>query len=388
MKTQTVCADIDKYCHFLGDKGAFMLFKINTDGLSLSAVKSDWHPTELDLETLLVARPGLVARPESKDDPAQILSEAVFGEPLLLVSNQIRTRTGKRADILALDRLGNAVIVELKRDAGQLGVETQALQYLADFSAYRGEAFLHKFASNDAHRGAVLGFLGDEARIEDINRGSRIILVARAFDETLYSLGEWFSSKGVAFRCVTYNPFRAGAERYVSFSVACDRAPESLFRIKFSSTYREPGVYWHNIASVDESWWRYLVDAGQIPACFDDSPGDQGEKLLTSYVPGDVVIAYATGFGAVGWGEVVPGNGYKLLKGGDDGDVLLGKCLHRLAVKWKATAKTLAEAMPADQVRTQFGIYHPIRTSVSVNRENGRRLVEALTERFNSKPAF
>jgi hypothetical protein len=40
------------------------------------------------------------------------------------------------------DQAGNSVIVELKRQAGSLGVETQTLQYLADFSAFKGRDFL------------------------------------------------------------------------------------------------------------------------------------------------------------------------------------------------------------------------------------------------------
>lgn len=351
-----------------------MLFQLNETGRSITAVKSSWNPKELELEQLLIA--------PSYDSSAQVLSEAVFGEPLLLLSNQVRTRAGKRADILALDRAGNAVIVELKRDYGQLGVETQALQYLADFSAYRGEQFLTKFASTAPERDAVLGFLGNEAAIADINKVSRIILVARAFDETVFSLGEWLSSKGVAFRCVTYTPLEAGGSKYLSFSVSFDRSPDSLFRLVFSPSAREPGYFWHNIARANESWWKSLVDSGQIPACFDDSPGDQGEKILTRYVAGDVVVAYAKGFGAVGWGEVASSNGYKLLRTGDREDFLGGECLHRLSIHWKATAKSLSNGMPADMVRNDFGIYHPISTSVSIDNQNGKRLVDALSKRF------
>jgi hypothetical protein len=353
-----------------------VLFKVSSDERSLSEVKSDWKPKELELESLLVAL--------SDDASAQILAEAVFGEPLLLVSNQVRTRTKKRADILALDRAGNAVIVELKRDFGQLGVETQALQYLADFSSYKGEAFLSKFAADESSREAVLGFLGNDARVEDINKYSRIILVARAFDEIVFSLGEWLSSKGIAFRCVAYTPVALGAEKFMSFSIAFDRSAGSLFSLKFSASAREPGFYWHNIARADESWWRFLVKVDQIPACFDDSPGDQGEKILSRYVGGDIVVAYAKGYGAVGWGEVVAGNSYRLLEAGSEGDVLQGSCLHRLSVRWKATAKKLSEAMPAERIRNEFGIHHPISTSVSMSAQNGKRLIKALTERFGA----
>jgi len=354
-----------------------VLFRVSSNEKSLSMVKSDWRPKELELENLLVA--------SSDDSSAQILSEAVFGEPLLLLSNQVRTRTQKRADILALDRAGNAVIVELKRDLGQLGVETQALQYLADFSSYKGESFLEKFATQDSKRESILSFLGNEIPVESINKNSRIILVARSFDETVFSLGEWLSSKGVSFRCVAYSPLAVGSEKFVSFSIAFDRSVGSIFPLTFSAGAREPGFYWHNIARADEKWWHSLVKAGQIPACFDDAPGDQGEKILTRYISGDIVVAYAKGFGAVGWGEVLGGNNsYRLLEPGSSEDFLGGSCLHRLAVRWKSAAKSLNDAMPAERIRKEFGIYHPISTSVSMSIDSGKRLIQALSERFGA----
>jgi hypothetical protein len=38
--------------------------------------------------------------------------------------------------------------VDNKRDNGTLGVETQALQYLADFSVYQGQNFISYFAKD------------------------------------------------------------------------------------------------------------------------------------------------------------------------------------------------------------------------------------------------
>ena len=62
--------------------------------------------------------------------------------------------------------------------------------------------------------------------------------------------------------------------RFLSFSVVFDRANGALFPISFASTVREPGYYWHNIASADQNWWSYLIQAKQIPACFENAPGD------------------------------------------------------------------------------------------------------------------
>lgn len=352
-----------------------MLFRYGES--SLSPVISTWLPKELELEKRLIA--------PSEDRNVQFLSEHVFGEPLLLVSNQVRTRHDKRADLLALDRSGNGVIVELKRGSGRLGVETQALQYLADFSLAKGEGFIRRFAENpEEFTPVVRSFLGGNADLRDLNRNLRIILIARDFDETIFSLGEWLSGKGVSFRCIAYTPIELDGQHYVSFSVRFDRSSSSLYGLGFSApgAPRAPGIFWHNIARSDQAWWQFLVTHGQIPACFDDSPGDRGEQILTSYLPGDRVVAYARGHGAVGWAEVTSGNKYRLIAPGSEGDVLNGGCRHRLAVTWKACAPTLKDGLPADVIRTELGIYHPISTSVSIGPEPGERLLKRLTDRF------
>jgi hypothetical protein len=353
-----------------------MLFKVNFEAGLLERVSSNWVPKELELERYLVTR---------DDSGSSILSESVFGEPLLLVRNQVRTATNKRADILALDRAGNAVVIELKKTAGRLGVETQALQYLADFSGYRGSNFLRKYADNPrAMQDTALAFFGDKADLEDINARSRVILVARSFEESVFALGEWLSSKGVAFRCISYFPMEIGAERYLSFSIAFDRSPEGLFPLIFSSGARDPGIYWHNIADANQKWWEYLVARKQIPACFENSPGDQGEKTLAKYIAGDKVVAYAKGYGAIGWGVIEDPQSYRLVPVDSKDDVLGGECRHRLGVAWKAVAKKLSEGFPAEEVRREFQIYHPISTSVSMDPGRGKRLLENLSTRFGA----
>lgn len=352
-----------------------MLYEVNDGSRSLQPVRSAWTPRELELERYLVT---------NDEDGPLLLSESVFGEPLLLLSNQVRTRHKKRADILAIDRLGNGVIVELKRDQGRLGVETQALQYLADFSAYSGKGFLRKFRGNaNVSEETLLSFIGGNADIEDINVGSRIILVARSFDPTLFSMGEWLSSKGVSFRCITYVPVEISGRKYLSFSVVFDRSAKAIYPLSFASAAREPGYFWHNIARADQRWWNFLVENNQIPACFEDSPGDQGEKILTSYVPGDTIVAYAKGFGAVGWGVVASPVKYRLLAAGDKGD-LLGGCRHRLQVNWKCTTKSLSDGVAPDVIREKFEIYHPISISNSINPRNCIKLIEYMNEIFGT----
>lgn len=158
-----------------------MIFKVHKKAKGMEEFASSWNPKELKIEKYIFF---------GTDKKQPILESSVFGEPLLLVEREAPTRQKKRADILALDRAGNCVIIELKRNVGMLGVETQALQYLAEFTAYKGFDFIKRFSKhNEAFEEQVRGFLGDDVDVEDLNSQSRIVLVARGFDPALFSMG-------------------------------------------------------------------------------------------------------------------------------------------------------------------------------------------------------
>jgi len=350
-----------------------MIFELTPSG-SLSRAHATWNPKELEIEDYILPT-------TASDEP--ILDAAIFGERLLVISRQVRTAHKKRADILALDRAGNGVIVELKRDRGALGVETQALQYLADFSAYRGSEFVRRFArQNKDLEETIPGFLGDDVDLEDINKKSRIILVARRFDPSLFSMAEWLAQSGVPVRCIAYEPFDAGDRQFLSFSIAFDRSSEALYPLIFSQRAREPRIFWHNVGHPDDGWWRYLVKVGQISASFSNEPGDQGEYLLRSYISGDRVVAYAKGYGAVGWGIIRRPESYRLVAQGSKDDRNEGFHRHRIAVEWKSVASSLKEGLSPAAIRDRFGIHHPVSTSVSIKPEKGEALIIELDRQF------
>jgi hypothetical protein len=352
-----------------------MIFRIQKQG-GIESYHSTWVPRELELERYILPR---------SDPEERLLEASVFGESLLLLNNQVRTRQAKRADILALDKAGNGVIIELKRQVGSLGVETQALQYLADFSVSKGRDFLARFCKHDdALEEKILGFLGGDFKVEDINRGSRIILIARSFELSLFSMGEWLARSGVAFRCIEYTPFEIGQEKFLSFSIAFDRAPDFLYPLAFQSRARQPGYFWHNIGWAEQSWWDFLKKQGEISTGFENQPGDEGERILKSYVAGDTIIAYAKSFGAVGWGVVQSPGSYRLIRAGDPADKRDGHHLHRLSIQWKAVAPSLQDGIRPEEVRQRFDIYHPVSTSVKVEDKKAQRLVSVLSEKFSA----
>lgn len=352
-----------------------MLFEVNEKSKILEPVSETWKVAELELEKYIIS---------SQELGVPTLNYSIFNEELLIINNQVRTKTKKRADILALDKMGNAVIIELKRDHGSLGVDTQALQYLADFSRYKGLAFIDKFLGEEVTKEDVFGFLGDGVPSEDINKNNRIILVARSFDATLYSMGEWLSSKGVGFRCISYLPTKVQNRKFISFSLSFDKSPESLYPIEFSSSTRMPKIFWHNIGYSDNEWWSYIKAKKILTTSFQCKPGDQGETILKSYITGDRIIAYVKGHGAVGWGKIRkdPISSYRLLETGSPEDIRSGHHLHRIAIDWTCKAESVGAALTTAYIRDEIGIYHPVSTSTGMDQSKGELLIEELQRKF------
>jgi hypothetical protein len=354
-----------------------MLFEIDEAAKRLRKHTSFWAIGELELEDYLKTS-------DVQGNPNQLDPE-VFGEELFFVKNQSRTRQGKRLDILALDRRGNGTVIELKKDRGKLGVETQALQYVADVAKYRGHAFLSNYKISGA-RDDVLAFLDEGVRIEDINKNTRMILMARYFDDGLLSMGHWLAENNVAFRCISFAPIVVEGRKYLSFSVVFDQtAASTRHSADFSAEQREPRAFWHNIGSSDESWWLHLLDNGEISANWDNEPGDRGETVLTSYIKDDVVFAYASGIGCVGYATVgsTGASGYELVDAGSIKDVFpqSGQHLHRKGVNWRAATRDFRKAIPVSELRNKFNITHPVQTSSAIRTGDTERLKRALDER-------
>ena len=64
-----------------------------------------------------------------KDNPI------ILGQDILIIGEQVRTKSGP-LDLLGIDKSGNLVIIELKRDRLPREVIAQALDYVSDISTW------------------------------------------------------------------------------------------------------------------------------------------------------------------------------------------------------------------------------------------------------------
>ncbi len=136
-------------------------------------------------------------------------SPEILGEQFLIISKELVLSSGKRLDLLAIDKQGALVVIELKRDDSGSSVEWQAIKYTSYCSSFSQDE-IHTYFTE------YLGTDSDDAqeKIEDfidaepdaINEKQRIILVAKEFHSDVISAVLWLREYGIDIECVRLTP--------------------------------------------------------------------------------------------------------------------------------------------------------------------------------------
>ena len=144
----------------------------------------------------------------------------IVGEPLLVIMRESKGFDSKeRPDVMAVDKEGNLVIIELKRGQAAEDAATQAVKYAAYCHKLNvGEiiAMFRHYASEygvvleaGGPREALIDFLeGSEGTLETLNRKQRIMLVANNFDGRVFAVASWLSLNRVDIRCISLNMYQ------------------------------------------------------------------------------------------------------------------------------------------------------------------------------------
>ncbi|MCB7128809.1 MAG: hypothetical protein J3T61_04655 [Candidatus Brocadiales bacterium] len=166
------------------------MLKINRDNQSLSLLDA---PTLTDVS--ITERYDL--QEFISNSPDAFFKE--IGQALFLVGKEVEPSKNvqDRIDLLAVDKEGTCVVIELKRGNHKLQM-LQAISYAGMISQWEPDDFLQLL--DDDQQDALSDFL--EVDREDINRQHRIILIAEAYDYALLIGAEWLSEQyGVDIIC-------------------------------------------------------------------------------------------------------------------------------------------------------------------------------------------
>ncbi len=199
------------------------------------------------LETSL-AREG---RTEALDLEEWLASDLSIIRPgLKVIGRQVSTRSGP-LDLLAVDRSGNLVVIELKRDQLPREALAQAIDYASDVASWGIDKIGEICAK---HTGEtledVLSETFPDADLEQlvINETQRIILVGFAVEPRLERMIEWLSNGyGVNINAVSLKYLRtsAGNEILTRTAVIAEQVEEARVKAKkFTIPMSdEPGEY-------------------------------------------------------------------------------------------------------------------------------------------------
>ena len=126
----------------------------------------------------------------------------ILGEEFLIIGKEVILASGKRLDVLAIDKEAALVIVELKRDDSGEAVEWQAIKYASYCANFLPEEIYKQFASylevteKEAQQ-AIEEFI--DADVEELNESQRIVLASRQFNSEVISAVIGFENSASIF---------------------------------------------------------------------------------------------------------------------------------------------------------------------------------------------
>lgn len=238
---------------------------------------------------------------------------SILGEELLVIGKEVTLSSGKRLDLLCVDKSSALVVVELKRDDSGSAVEWQAIKYasycsnfLAD-EIYKQLASYREISEYEAQQ-AIEEFIDED--IENLNTAQRIILVSKEFNSEVISAVLWLRDYGVDIQCTRLAPFVDKDEELFIQPETIIPLPEAKDYIEKKEVKQRASVakrpewtgYWFvNVGEGEHRTWddnrKYgFVGAGQ---------GKRYSSALKRLKPGDRIYAYLKSQGYVGLGEVV-----------------------------------------------------------------------------------
>ncbi len=165
----------------------------------------------------------------------------MLGEDLLIVSMEFDRFEGSRdrLDLLALDRRGNLVVVELKRDSFAGHVDLQSIRYAAMISTMTVEQLLERYVdyhrsttgeevSQEQLRSTINDFVELE-NFEELSSRPRIILCSEDFSQEITTTVLWLRGFDLDISCVRLTPYRSESKIIL--------VPEKIIPLRESEQY-------------------------------------------------------------------------------------------------------------------------------------------------------
>ena len=178
-----------------------------------------------------------------REDP-DILEERLF---ILAEEYSDWEDSNRRIDLLALDRKGRLVVVELKRSDKQSMMDLQAIRYAAlvanmswdqVVSAHRG--YLEKRGMNHDAESLIRDHLSiEDPEVQVSTKFPRIILVSAEFSKELTHSVLWLNDRDLDITCVKLQPYKSGDDLFFERSQVIPPPEAKDFQVRWRDRERE-----------------------------------------------------------------------------------------------------------------------------------------------------
>lgn len=182
-----------------------MLFTYNKNSKKISTYK------ETDLKTHnILERQDIEKWVENYPD--------ILGEELLIISTEYNKfdKTNERLDLLAIDKDGNLVVIELKRDDSGKNVELQAIQYAAYCSTLTLNEIVKEYQNyiskkeksinEEETKKLIIDFIEND-EFEELSDRPRIIIVSKEYRTEVTASVLWLRNFGIDITCIKLTPY-------------------------------------------------------------------------------------------------------------------------------------------------------------------------------------
>lgn len=201
---------------------------------------------------------------------------------LLIIGRQVATNLGTYIDLLALDKEGNAAVIELKRDRTPRETLAQALEYASFVESLEYDQLEQIFRSYTGNENESLSdyhrayFKLEEGKGVSFNKNQRVVIVGSNITSQIRQTAVFLRKKGLPVSCLEFNYFQTDSgEQLMSKDVVVGLEPLKTGKISAGSAPRIDKTQF--LASLDE-YGRPLFEAILRLAEEHDLPINWGSK--------------------------------------------------------------------------------------------------------------
>ena len=194
----------------------------------------------------------------------------VIAPNCLVISEEFSEWSGsqRRIDLLAIDKEGNLVVIELKRTETGEHMELQALRYAAMVSTLTFsrateiyQKYLSSIGSEDVAEKLLLDFLGwEEPQEDDFALDVRIVLVSSDFSKELTTSVMWLNERNLDIRCVRLIPYKYQEQILVDVQQIIPLPEVESYQVKIKQQSEER----REARKSSKDYTRYLFDGNSF----------------------------------------------------------------------------------------------------------------------------